>query len=215
MFLEHDVCVIEELERLMTDLKADSPFHHLYEIGCGGGQVLTYMHDRFPEFATLTGIDLGEKQIENNREAYGPGRMTFEAADANQWIPENAKPNSVILTNGGVFEYFLQSELEALFTFAAENLAPVAICLVETIATDHDLEKESDSLVYGREMAFSHNYPHLLQKCGFTIESCTERAGDIIDGGGRWIRVLAGKKVSRGRKGALSQGGAKEHETVP
>ncbi len=40
-------------------------------------------------------------------------------------------------------------------------------------------------------MVFSHNYPHLLKSAGFDIVSCSERPGDPIDGGGRWIRVLA------------------------
>ncbi|MDF1739132.1 MAG: methyltransferase domain-containing protein [Verrucomicrobiales bacterium] len=194
MFLEEDVSVINDLEKLISERDAEEPFRHLYEIGCGGGQVLTYMHDRFADFTSLTGIDLGEEQIRNNRKTSKAEPITFEAADANKWIPENAKPNSVILTNGGVFEYFLQTELEALFTFAAANLGPVAICLVETIATDHDLDNEADSLVYGREMAFSHNYPHLLRAAGFSIVSCTERAGFVEDGGGRWIRVLAIKE---------------------
>ncbi|MEC5128114.1 methyltransferase domain-containing protein [Verrucomicrobiales bacterium BCK34] len=194
MFLKHDVSVIHDLEKLISERKADEPFRHLYEIGCGGGQVLTYLHDRFGNFTSLTGIDLGEEQIANNRKASTTQRTAFEAADANKWIPENAKSNSVILTNGGVFEYFLQSELEALFSFAAANLGPVAICLVETIATDHDLDKEPDSLVYGREMAFSHNYPQLLKAAGFSIVTCTERAGFSEDGGGRWIRVLAIKE---------------------
>jgi cyclopropane fatty-acyl-phospholipid synthase-like methyltransferase len=43
-----------------------------------------------------------------------------------------------MITNGGVFEYFLQEELEELFSFAAQNLSPVAICIIETIGTDHD-----------------------------------------------------------------------------
>ncbi len=194
LFLGHDVSVIDELDSLLTERGADRPLNHLYEIGCGGGQVLAYMRDRFPQFTTITGIDLGEEQILKNRDANQSEKTSFEAADANEWIPEHAKPNCLILTNGGVLEYFLQAELEALFTFAAGNLSPVAICLIETIATDHDLETETNSLIYGREMAFSHNYPHLLKAAGFSLISQTERAGDAIDGGGRWIRVLAVKE---------------------
>jgi len=117
--------------------------------------------------------------------------MVFEAADATQWIPEHASSNSVFVTNGGVFEYFLQEELETLFKFFADQRKPAAVALVETIGTDHNLEREKDSLIYGREMSFSHNYPHLLEQAGFTIKHQSERVGFEVDGGGRWIRVLA------------------------
>lgn len=194
MFLDHDVFVVDELEKFITSDSSDQKFQHLYEIGCGDGQVIQYMYERFPDFASFTGIDLGTDRIRKNVEENQIESITFENADANEWIPENGKPNSVILTNGGVLEYFLQSELEALFTFAAENLPPVAVCVIESVGTDHDLTTELDSLVYGRELAFSHNYPHLLKAAGFSVVSCSERTGESIDGGGRWIRIFAVKE---------------------
>ncbi|MDB3939901.1 methyltransferase domain-containing protein [bacterium] len=191
MFLQHDVSVIDELEEMLAGTPQGRNIDHLYEVGYGGGQVLEYLHDRFPQFKRLTGIDLGEEQVEKNKKAYDLERLSVVTADACDWIPENARPGCVILTNGGVFEYFLQSELEALFSEAAKPLAPVALCLVETVATDHDLDTERGSLIHGREMAFSHNYTHILKSTGFDIVSSSERPGDPIDGGGRWIRVLA------------------------
>lgn len=193
MFLKQDAALIDELEKLLARVPGDPIFTHLYEVGCGGGQVLEYLHDRFPQLKGLIGIDLGEEQIKENWATCDQERLAFVAADANEWLPENAVPGCVIFANGGVFEYFLQSELEYLFSRAADSLAPVVICVIETVATDHDLETEKDSLVYGREMAFSHNYPHLLETAGFEIVSCSERHGDSIDGGGRWIRILAVK----------------------
>ncbi len=192
MFLSHDVCIIDELENYM-ETEGATAFTRLYEIGCGGGQVIEYLHNRFPEFDRLTGIDLGKEQVEQNQATFSQNRIEFVNTDACEWIPENAIPGCVILTNGGVFEYFLQSELEDLFSQAARSLSPVAICLIETIATDHDLNTELDSLVYGREMAFSHNYPYLLKSAGFEIVHCSERAGESIDGGGRWLRILGVK----------------------
>ena len=196
MFLDQDVYVVNELAKSIESDPSDNKFRHLYEIGCGDGQVIKYLHERFPEFASFTGIDLGAEQIRKNLEANQIDSIAFENADANDWVPANAKPNSVILTNGGVLEYFLQSELEELFSFAAENLTPVAVCIIESVGTDHDLTKEFDSLVYGRELAFSHNYPQLLRAAGFSIVACSERAGESIDGGGRWIRILAVKECS-------------------
>jgi cyclopropane fatty-acyl-phospholipid synthase-like methyltransferase len=187
MFLKHDVEVIDALEEEMKGLA----FERLYEIGCSGGQVLEYLAERLASLQRLTGIDLGEDQIAANRKQYDNSKMVFEAADATQWIPEHASSNSVFVTNGGVFEYFLQEELETLFKFFADQRKPAAVALVETIGTDHNLEREKVSLIYGREMSFSHNYPHLLEQAGFTIKHQSERVGFEVDGGGRWIRVLA------------------------
>ena len=63
----------------------------------------------------------------------------------------------------------MQDDLKQLFRHLAEQRKPAAVVMIETIGSDHDLETEKDSLIYGREMSFSHNYPHLLQHAGFEI----------------------------------------------
>ena len=194
MFLQHDVVVIDELEKAIAGLPDALAFDHLYEIGCGGGQVLNYLAERLTSIESFAGIDIGEEQIEANRKAYDHPRVAFHAADAVEWVPSHAKPCSVVLTNGGVFEYFLREELQSLFTHLGERLAPAAIAVVETIGTDHDLDAHPETFVYGRELSFSHNYPHLLREAGFEIAHESERPGYDEDGGGRWIRILALKK---------------------
>lgn len=191
LFLQHDKVVIDELERLIAEWGEETSLENLYEIGCGGGEVTRYLNERFPELKTIVGLDLGEEQIRKNRERFGESRPQFEAADAVAWIPENAQSNSIFVTNGGVLEYFLESEIDGMFQHIAKQLRPAAVVVIETIGSDHDLENETASLIYGREMAFSHNYPHLLRKNGFEIRHQSERVGEEVDGGGRWIRVLA------------------------
>lgn len=193
MFLKHDVVVVDELEEAMASLPDNAGFDHLYEIGCGGGQVLSYLADRLTGIDELVGIDLGAEQIKANVATYDQPKMSFHAADAVEWVPTNAKPCSVVLTNGGVFEYFLKEELQSLFAHIAEILAPAAVVVVETIGSDHDLDAHQESFVYGRELSFSHNYPHLLREAGFEIVHQSERTGYEADGGGRWLRVLATK----------------------
>ena len=183
MFLNHDVEVIDALEEHLQSQE----LNQLYEIGCGGGQVIEYLCNRMTSINHFTGIDLGEAQIEENRKNYHNPKLSFQTADAVEWIPKNAEARSIFLTNGGVFEYFLQEELESLFRHIASQRAPAAIVVVETIGSDHDLETEKDSLIYGREMSFSHNYPHLFREAGFTIAHQSERQGYPEDGGGRWI----------------------------
>ena len=85
----------------------------------------------------------------------------------------------------------MREELESLYRYIAENCKPAAVVVIETVAVDHDLDNEPDSYVYGRELAFSHNYPQLLREAGFTIEFHSERPGEAVDGGGRWVRLLA------------------------
>ena len=161
-FLGHNVKIVDVLE----DLMKGHSFNRLYEIGCGHGQVLEYLAGRLSSIEEFVGIDISEEQIQKNKAQIEHPKITFHAADAVEWVKEHARPNSIFLTNGGVFEYFLQSELESIFRHVADNLAPAVIGVVETLGTDHNLETEMDTLIYGREMAFSHNYPHLLRSAG-------------------------------------------------
>ena len=193
LFLKHDVQVIDELEAVIASYdEADRPIA-LYEIGCGGGQVLNYLCGRLKGVEKFVGIDLGEDQITSNMQTYDDPKIAFHTADAVDWIPANAAPKSVVLTNGGVLEYFLREEVEALFASVGNDLKPATIVLIETIGSNHDLEASDDSFIYGRELSFSHNYPALLRKAGFEIRHQSERAGQQEDGGGRWLRVVATK----------------------
>ena len=109
------------------------------------------------------GRDLSERQVAENRKNYEERTATeFVAADDCDWLPAHAQPGCLVLTNGGVLEYLDQPQLEALLAHIADKLAPAPLVLIETVANDHDLEAEPESLVYGREMSFSHNYPFLV-----------------------------------------------------
>ena len=188
-FLGHNVTIIDALEEVMKG----KHFDRLYEIGCGHGQVLEYLVNRLSAVEEFIGVDISEEQIRKNKAHFSHPKMKFHAADATDWLIENAEAQSIFLTNGGVFEYFLQSELETIFKHIAENCCPAVVGVVETLGSDHNLETEKDSLVYGRELAFSHNYPHLLLEAGFKIVHHSEETGAKTHGGGRWIRVLAYK----------------------
>lgn len=185
-FLGHNIEIIRALERQIKG----AGFNYLYEIGCGHGQVLDYLANRFNDIEMFVGIDISSTQIEKNKAQLTHPKLSFHAADAAEWIIDNAEGKSIFLTNGGVFEYFLQDELEKIFKHIAENLAPACFAIVETIGADHNLETETDSMLYGREMAFSHNYPVLMQQAGFEILHHSEQIGTDEHGSGRWVRVL-------------------------
>lgn len=185
-FLGHNVAIVDAIE----ETAAAMGMNQLYEIGCGHGQVLKYLANRLVGIKEFVGIDISDELIKKNSRVYTDSRISFCAADATRWVLEEAKAGSVFLTNGGVFEYFLESELDMMFKHIAENLQPAIVGVVETIGSDHNLDTEFKSLIYGRELAFSHNYPHLLKKAGFEIVHQSEQTGTESHGGGRWIRVV-------------------------
>lgn len=185
-FLGHNVALIDALEKHLEH----GNYERICEIGCGHGQVLEYLANRISTIPAFIGMDISKVQIEKNRQIYNHPKISFEADDAFSWIQNEARPRTIFLTNGGVFEYLLQEELEVIFSHIAENLAPAMVGIIENVGSDHDLEKEHNSLTYGRELSFSHNYPYLMKRAGLTVVYQTERKGVEAHGGGRWIRVL-------------------------
>jgi trans-aconitate methyltransferase len=182
-FLESDAEVFDHVDELMNW----QPIDYIYEIGCGNGHVLEYMSERFAIAEKLIGIDIDEALIRQNRARFGADRMQFVQADALEWMRKHARNSCLIVTNGGVFEYFLEKELVELFA-AASGLGPIIVALIETIGIDHDLERDGATHVYGRELSFSHNYPRLLRDAGFQMHHESER---VDQNGNRWLRIVA------------------------
>ena len=185
-FLVFNVELVDVLE---SYLEAGS-YQQLYELGCGHGQVADYLANRLQSLSSVVGIDISAIQIEKNRKKYNHPNVSFLAGDAVSLVKTEGKPGSVFLTNGGIFEYFLQDEVETIFQHIAQNLAPAIVGVIEPVGTDHDLENELTSLVFGRELSFSHNYPHLMKQAGFKVVYQTERRGVKKHGGIRWLRAL-------------------------
>lgn len=69
MFIPHDSIVLSSLVDYLG-AHPELKFERVVEIGCGGGQLLNHLSERFPEIEPLTGLDLGADQIEDNKEAY-------------------------------------------------------------------------------------------------------------------------------------------------
>ena len=187
VFLKHHVRAVEAFERIASTRGGN--ITRLYEIGCGSGQVLDHLRRRLVGFENFVGIDLSEDQVAANRETFkGDPGIEFVAANASSWIVHHARPGALILTNGGVFELFAKPAVQELFKHIATALKPAAVVAIETIGNDHDLETELGSIVFGPQMGFSHNYPHLLSEAGFTIEYQEER---IAEDQNRWLLVAA------------------------
>ncbi len=182
-FLERD----SEVVYFAIEALAKCDLKIVVEFGCGNGKVLEYVSQKLPCCEELIGIDISPERIEANKGHYHDPRLKFVANNALDWIRTYAKPSMMLMANGGVLEYFLKEEVEEVFDLISRH-EKTAIALIETVGSDHDLENDSDTHPYGRELAFSHNYVHLLTKAGFEVQYFTERPGEYGD---RWVRVFA------------------------
>ncbi|MDN5870698.1 MAG: class I SAM-dependent methyltransferase [Nitrococcus sp.] len=148
----------------------DESIETLCEIGTGTGRILADVAVRLPMLRTLIGLDLSAGQVEINRRRYGENpRLRFECADAMQWLPAHARPRWAYFSWGGVLEYFSEEMLETLFTDIARRKAPALFAIVEPLAKDYDLARETKSRPYDRELSLGHNYPYWLERGGWSV----------------------------------------------
>ena len=161
--------------------------NYLCEIGSGDGRTLDYLRKRFPNLNQYIGLDVSSRQNERNRELYNDTDIRFVTGDANEWIRDHARPQTLYITSGGVLEYFSQRELMVMLSGIAKRAAPAIIAVIEPLDDNHDLMAENTSFFYGDERSFSHNYPHIFQQAGYEISFCTEHHAT----GYRWICLLA------------------------
>ena len=164
MFLVHHIGIVDPLVAAARAMGAK----RLHEIGCGRGDVLRHMAQAMPFLQSLTGLDLNARLLDDARQHTQDPRIRFVATDASQWLAENATAQDIVLTNGGVYEYWTQSQLQAHFSRLSQ-LRPAVVALVEPLNPQHDFSTQPDSMPYGYEGSLSHNYPALLQACGFTV----------------------------------------------
>lgn len=182
-FLNDHYAVVETLKEIVAE--SPNKYKKLYEIGCGDGQVLSHLSRNLPQIDHFTGLDLNEKIIDRNSDFYINDKMSFEAGDAAGWLDQNADEGSVVMTYGGVFEYFLEDELKNMLAMLKQK-SPVTLALVEPLYEDYDLSTETKSRTSGKEHSFSHNYRHLLTEAGFEIQFEQEPEMEF-----RWIMMVA------------------------
>jgi hypothetical protein len=168
LFLRHHAVVADHIAGALPFLGEGNV--RLIEVGSGDGRVLEWLADKLVTVSKFHGVDLNEREIAKCREKHkGSDRLFFHAGDLMKWLRAHPAPNTILVTNGGVLEYILHDELLSLFREFRSLCSPCLIAITESIATDHDLEKEPESIPYGHEFAFSHNYPALLREAGFEL----------------------------------------------
>ena len=176
-----------EIVDQLAVLSRSGDYSRLIEVGCGGGQVLEHCANAMQAVQEFIGVDINPVIIARNQIHFAQNpRLRFLTADASVWLPKTAKPGTILLTYGGVLEYFSARTLSAMFESLA-GAAPAAVALVEPVDPDHDLWRDARSHAFGQENSFSHNHQKLLEATGFKTVFCK-----ILSLGGQsWVMVLA------------------------
>lgn len=172
-FLNNHTQAIEGLDQFV--LNSQLGFSRMVEIGCGNGWLLDYCAEKLPWITEAVGIDVNASAIERAAAAQPPGSpLRFVCADPQDWLAEHPKGGTVLVSNGGVLEYFTQDNFDRLLATLG-RARPAALLLLEPVDVGHDLDRRSDSYAFtsagwcGSETTFSHNHRVRLQQAGFEI----------------------------------------------
>ena len=168
----HDLFLARQSEDfdLLRKLWNERQPNHIVEFGCNSGLLLNYLATELSAVESATGIDVNAAQIEKNRMAdvFQP-MIDFQCADANDWLSKHGQASTMFVTNGGVLEYFSPDKLGLMLSHIASQLKPAIFYCSEPVAADHDWNSSTDSIPFGEELSFSHNYPHLFESAGFDV----------------------------------------------
>ena len=147
----------------------------------------TIVRQRCPTWQNFIGVDINPVIIARDRVDFAPNpRLQFLSADASVWLAQNAKAGTILLTYGGVMEYFADTTLTAMFATLAQH-HPAAVALVEPVDPAHDLAQDAASHAFGQENSFSHNHEKLLQAAGYHVMF----RKTLSLGGASWVMLLA------------------------
>jgi SAM-dependent methyltransferase len=184
LFRKQHSVAIDTLARMIED--SGLRLTRLVEIGCGDGSVLAESASRLPTVTEAIGIDINAAVVARNSAERPPGgKFLFVNADARKWLMTHPKQGTVVLSNGGVLEYFSQENFDRLLQTLALS-RPAAIIMIEPVAPDHDLGLQLDSYAYGHENSFSHNHRERLTRAGFRVAWAEEMHMPNV----RWMLMI-------------------------
>ena len=166
VFLAKQKVDIEALKKVWSEIQPE----HIVEFGCCSGLVLDYLTRKLPEVKTAVGIEINADQVKRNQAAGTfDARVKFEHADGAQWLLDNGQPKTLFVSNGGVLEYFRRERLDEMLRYISNNLPQTVVFAVEPVAADHDWAQLKESVPFGDELSFSHNYRDLFESNGFDV----------------------------------------------
>ena len=159
----------EDFQRLQ-EVWLQQSHPNIVEFGCNSGLLLNHLTKNLADVKAATGIELNADQVRRNQQSDDfDSRINFLQADAGQWLLKYGQKNTLFVTNGGVLEYFPREKLDAMLAHVAANIKPATFFCVEPVAEDHDWQVSNESIPFGNELSFSHNYTDLFQSNGFQI----------------------------------------------
>ncbi len=166
MFIANQKPDFEQLLKICATRKPKK----IVEFGCNSGLLLNYMVKQIPGIESAIGIDINQQQIERNQQAdHFEPIIQFLVHDGVQWVLDSAEEDTLFVTNGGVMEYFRRERLDQMLNHIATHLPPAIFFAIEPNASDHDLDHELDSIPFGQELSFSHNYKDRFESNGFDV----------------------------------------------
>ena len=159
-----------DFNQLLT-IWRENPRERIVEFGCNSGLLLNHLTTHLDQVQSSIGIEINSDQVRRNQQSdkFDP-RVNFLHADGGQWLLKHGHANTLFVSNGGVLEYFTRERLDEMLTHISSQLKPATFFSVEPIAADHDWNKSNDSVPFGDELSFSHNYTHVFESNGFQIK---------------------------------------------
>lgn len=194
LFLRHHSGIVEHVQKQASRMTQAGKAVRLVEVGSGDGRLLHHLSRCLPGISEFHGIDVNPDQIARCQAAHrDEPRLTFHHAEALQWLQDRPHPGTIVLTNGGVLEYFLREQLSELLRHLCDSQSPAAVAITETVATDHSFETEPASYPYSRELALSHNYGAILKEAGWQVTFERDRPTEPGEENHptRWIQMVA------------------------
>lgn len=176
---------------LLKSTWALGKYDHIVEIGCCSGLLLQFLTSNLPGVESAVGIDINQSQISaNTNNGSFDSRIEFHCADGYDYVCNNARPNTLFVTNGGVLEYFSREQLDRMLSKLGFEIGNSLFFSVEPIAPDHDWECSRESIPFGEELSFSHNYQDAFESNGFAVRH--QRHVDFESW--RWMATVAQTK---------------------
>ena len=160
---------------------------HVIEVGCGDGRALAAMSRNIPQIARWSGLDINAAVTAQNQKTYADQTaLNFVSADAAEELDAHLGEGALLMTYGGVMEYFAPETLSKWFDLVARK-GGMGVLLTEPVNPAHDLRSDPASHIWGFESSYSHNHRFLLEKAGYRIVESAEETTE----GHRYVMILA------------------------
>ena len=171
---------------LKAHLESQPNIKRIVEIGTCSGLFLEYLVNHLPQIRQAVGLDINKQQIAANLQKEKSPVIEYFAGDAIRWIDNHLVANTLYVSNGGVLEYFSRPTLDRLLQNVARS-GPVSFYMSEPVASDH-ADHITDSIPFGNELSFSHNYRDLFESNGYAVHY--QRPTDFVAACGSNYRML-------------------------